>query len=95
MLQKNQWNNHIEAWRGSGLKQSEYCRREGLNANSFAARLSYYRKQQKSALPALIPVQVEAPVTGSIVLKHAKGHQVALPLSTSASWLAELLTCLG
>jgi len=25
------WQNHIEAWKQSGLKQSEYCRQQGLN----------------------------------------------------------------
>jgi hypothetical protein len=39
-------------------------------------------------------VQLKASVTVSIVLKHANGHQVCMPTSTSASWLAELLRCL-
>lgn len=88
------WINHIEAWQRSGLKQSEYCRQQGLNDNTFGARLSDYRKEQEGTLPALIPVQLKASATGNIVLKHAKGHQVDLPLSTSAPWLAELLRCL-
>jgi len=88
------WINHIEAWQRSGLKQSVYCRQQGLNDNTFGARLSDYRKQQKGALPALIPVQVKAAASGVIVLKHTKGHQVDMPISTSASWLADLLRCL-
>jgi len=88
------WINHIEAWQHSGLKQAEYCRQQGLNDNTFGARLSDYRKEQNGTLPALIPVQLKASVRGSIVLKHAKGHQVDMPTSTSASWLAELLRCL-
>jgi hypothetical protein len=24
------WSRHVEAWRGSGLSQAEYCRRHGL-----------------------------------------------------------------
>jgi hypothetical protein len=87
------WINHIEAWQGSGLKQADYCRQQGLNDNTFGARLSDYRKEQKATLPALIPVQL-APATGNIILKHAKGHQIDMPLSTSAAWLAELLRCL-
>jgi hypothetical protein len=88
------WINHIEAWQRSGLKQAEYCRQQGLKDNTFGARLSDYRKEQKGVLPALIPVQLKAPAIGNIILKHAKGHQVDMPLSTSASWLAELLRCL-
>jgi hypothetical protein len=33
------WQNHIEAWKQSGLKQSEYCRQKGLNKSTFGARL--------------------------------------------------------
>jgi hypothetical protein len=88
------WIKHIEAWQLSGLKQSAYCRQQGLNDNTFAARLSDYRKGQKGTLPALIPVRLEPSTSGSVVLKHAKGHQVEMPLSTSAIWLAELLRCL-
>ena len=88
------WINHIEAWQRSGLKQADYCRQQGLNDNTFGARLSDYRKEQKGTLPALIPVELKAAATGNIVLKHARGHQIDMPLSTSASWLAELLRCL-
>ena len=41
------WINHIEAWQRSGLKQAEYCRQQGLNDNTFGARFSDYRKEQK------------------------------------------------
>jgi len=88
------WQNHIEAWKQSGLKQSEYCRQNGLNKSTFGARLSDYQKQPKATLPGLIPVQVKTPSVGTIVFKHAKGHQVELPLSTSATWLGEFLKCL-
>lgn len=88
------WLNHIESWQGSGLKQSEYCQQHDLNYNTFSARLSDYRKAHKDLLPALIPVQVKRMCNGPIVLKHVKGHQVNLPASISAAWLAELLRCL-
>ena len=90
----SKWTPHIEAWQGSGLKQSAYCRQQGLNENTFSARLSDYRKQQAGPLPALLPVQLQAAGPGVMVLKHAKGHQVDMPLSISAFWLAELLRCL-
>ena len=90
----SKWTPHIDAWQRSGLKQSAYCRLQGLNENTFSARLSHYRKQQEGPLPALLPVQLQAPSPGVMVLKHAKGHQVDMPLSISASWLAELLRCL-
>ena len=89
------WINHIEAWQRTGLKQSDYCRQQGLNDSTFGARLSEYRKECNGSLPALIPVELKPSATGVIVLKHVQGHQVELPLSISANWLAELLRCLN
>jgi hypothetical protein len=89
------WINHIEAWQRTGLKQSDYCRQQGLNDSTFGARLSEYRKEHKGSLPALIPVELKPSITGVIVFKHAQGHKVELPLSISANWLAELLRCLN
>jgi hypothetical protein len=88
------WINHIEAWKGSGLKQSDYCKQQALNYNTFSARISEYRKAHSESLPALIPVQIRARTPGSMALTHAKGHRLELPNSISAAWLAELLRCL-
>ena len=88
------WIHHIEAWKGSGLKQSDYCKQQALNSNTFSARLSEYRKAHADPVPALIPVQIQGKAPGSMVLHHTKGHQLILPDSISAAWLAELLRCL-
>lgn len=90
-----EWRNHIEAWQRSGLKQTVYCREQGLNYTAFTVRLAQYRKQQRGSRPTFLPVQVSAtPNAGVMVLKHAKGHQLELPVSMSALWLAELWRCL-
>jgi hypothetical protein len=60
MALSKQWLDHIEAWQSSGLRQSSYCRRQGLNTHTFAARLSEYRKREPMLLPALILVQVQS-----------------------------------
>lgn len=88
------WIHHIEAWQRSGLKQAAYCRQQNINYPTFSSRLYDYRKAQKSSLPALIPVQIPTSAAETIVLKHGQGHQLDLPISISASWLAELLRCL-
>ncbi|WP_347988046.1 IS66 family insertion sequence element accessory protein TnpB [Methylomonas sp. AM2-LC] len=95
----SKWISHIENWQRSGLKQVDYCQQQGLNYNTFSARLCDYRKRFDQSLPALIPVQVQGAGKASdadraIILKHSKGHQLDLPVSTSALWLAELLRCL-
>lgn len=92
------WVSHIEAWQGSGQSQASYCRQQGINHRTFAARLSDYRKSQPDTGPALIPVQVitptPTPTTGPLVLSAGGRHRLEIPLTTSASWLAELLRCL-
>jgi hypothetical protein len=88
------WKQHIELWQNSGLTQSGYCQREGLNRKAFSARLSEFRSSRSSASPVLLPVQVEAMATGRIVLHHAKGHRLELPASVSVPWLGGLPRCL-
>ena len=94
------WKQHIEDWRASDLSQAEYCRRHGLNANTFSGRLHHCRSQGLPPRPELIPVQVRAlpkaaePALGPIVLWH-RGQRLELPPAVSPRWLAELLQCLG
>ena len=94
MALTNRWKQHIELWQHSGLTQAGYCEREGLNRKTFSARLSEYRSRRSPTPPVLIPIQVEAMVTGQIILRLAKGHRLELPASVSVSWLGELLRCL-
>lgn len=94
----NKWIAHIENWQRSGLKQADFCQKHRLNYNTFSARLCDYRKREIQSRPALIPVQVQELSETSdkaIILKHRNGHQLDLPSTISAAWLAELLQCLG
>ena len=99
MALSTHWRRHIEAWQGSGLSQADYCRRHGLNANTFSGRLRDYRSLPEAAAPALIPVRLAAeppvPPAGPLVLRTALGHRLELPPSCEPRWLAELLRCLG
>lgn len=97
MALSKQWLDHIEAWQGSSLKQSAYCRQQGLNTHTFAARLSEYRKHKAMSPPALIPVQVQSatPSAEHLVLHGSQGYRLELPSTVDAAWLAELLRCLA
>ena len=94
------WKNHIADWQAGGLSQAEYCRRHGLNANTFSGRLRDYKSQGLSRPPELIPVQVQPlpkaaeAAAGPVVLWH-RGHRVEFPSAVSPRFLAELLQCLG
>jgi hypothetical protein len=99
------WITHIEQWQNSGLDQSTYCQQANIKFSTFSARLSDFRKAQAIVAATLIPIQIkEVPSSASaestpnyvstILLQHRKGHQLTLPSSISATWVAELLTCL-
>lgn len=89
------WSDHIEAWQNSGLTQAAYCRLHALNAKSFSRRLTLHRKNQPGFLPALIPVQVKPSPSTALVLRSGNDYRLELPMAISATWLAELLQCLG
>lgn len=94
MALSTKWLQHIEAWQQSGLPQTAYCQQKAINVRTFSARLCEYRKTPVTEPQALIPVRIAPSVSEAIILRHAKGHQVDLPASLSAAWLAELLRCL-
>jgi len=54
---KQFWQDHIEAWERSGLNQSQYCRRQGLNKDAYF----YWKKKlsQDSSSLSLVPVPVK------------------------------------
>ena len=102
MASRTNWNQHIEAWQGSGLTQAAYCRLHRLSPATFSAKV---RGRSASAptpplpvSPGLVPVKVEPakPVAGEpLVLRTASGHRLELPASVPPGWVAELLRCLG
>ena len=100
------WITHIEQWQSSGLDQSVYCQQANIKYSTFCARLSDFRKAQAIKAPTLIPIQITGASKSSslaestpncvatILLQHRRGHQLTLPPSISATWVAELLACL-
>jgi hypothetical protein len=53
------WAAHVAAWRGSGRRQSEYCRERGLDPKYF----SIWKGRVERA-PILVPVVVRARAAG-------------------------------
>lgn len=83
------WNEHIRAWRRSGLSQIEYCERQGLKV----ANLGYWLgKQRRQAEPlTLVPLPLQVLHAGP-VLHGAAGWRLELPAGVEPAWLADLLT---
>jgi hypothetical protein len=100
-----QWRWHVEAWRGSGLSQADYCRQQGLNPKTFSV---WTRRVLEDDLSLgmgppleLMAVQVAPsapPATakaGALLLHLPHGVQLELSTAVPPRWLAELLRCLA
>ena len=103
MAVTSKWRQHIEQWQSSGLSQAEYCKKQGINVRTLAARLCDYRKQPAAESVELVPVQMVPTEPASVlstavvamVLIHVQGHRLELSSSVPAAWVAELLRCLA
>lgn len=92
------WQQHINAWRSSGLLQSAYSRQHHINATTFNNWLRRERKETtiNSALPLTpVPVAIQSSKNtspaSSINLQHHRGWQLSLPSDVPVTWLASLL----
>lgn len=47
MASESYWQELIELWERSGLKQSEFCRQHNLGKSTFSKRISIHREQPK------------------------------------------------
>lgn len=98
------WQQHVEAWRASGLSQADYCHQHGLNRKTFSL---WTRRDQddpsrdRDTSLELIAVQVspsEPAATAeasTLLLRLPHGAQLELSTAVPPRWLAELLRCLA
>lgn len=72
LLSKEQWEEVLSAYDGSGMTQKAFCRREGLNHNSFVYQLSLRRNKSLStgdSSAKFRQLQINAPSTESFTLE--------------------------
>ncbi|WP_439333345.1 IS66 family insertion sequence element accessory protein TnpA [Solidesulfovibrio aerotolerans] len=63
------WAGHIETWRGSGLSQGAYCRRQGLSQSSWGywrKRLARLANEEAAPCFAIVPVPLSASPQGDM-----------------------------
>jgi transposase-like protein len=92
------WSQHIKAFLGSGLSQSEYCRREGIKTHQLAYRIKLGCGKQ-SSLPAAPPgfarVLSAASSGPTAVANHHGAMAVFFSTSIDPSWTAKLLASIA
>lgn len=87
------WQGHLESWRQSGLTQVAYCAAQGLSITTFTRWRTRERNGAVDAAPTLtlIPLQVSAPGSGSVLQMHSPG---GWRIELSGTPLAELAAVL-
>lgn len=60
---RERWAAHLSNWQASSLTQTEYCRRENIDANSFS---NWKRKLREMSKSEADPVFVELPSTTKV-----------------------------
>lgn len=70
------WQQHITAWRSSGLSQRQYCAREGLAVQTFG----YWQRKlkQETSRPIFYPLTVPAACAVPKEMTEGSGLQVVL-----------------
>lgn len=85
------WQDHVDAWKRSGLSSRQYCERHGLNRGTLGYWSSRLRAAASAEPPRFLPVQVatvpEEPPAGNagIVLELAEGISVRVAAGQQTS----------
>jgi hypothetical protein len=89
MTKSEQWQQHLNRWRDSGLSQVAFCKQHSLAVHN----LQYWRKRllPKAGKPnALIPVTVRPPVSSLTRLRLGAHVMIELPVEALPDLLVTL-----
>ena len=96
---KEEWKALIQAQKGSGLNQKQFCKEHGLNPEYFSSRkkqlLEPLNSENESApFVRLDQISGSEIPAGTMITVRFRGVELDLP-SASAPFLAELIKCLA
>ena len=92
MRSQPQWQVIIEEQQASGLSINDYCQQHQLSTTSFYACRKKLRLSSSKFIRAKITQQVELVQDTSVITLTIGQAHVALPSTTSASYLSQLLS---
>ena len=103
-IREQNWRKHLDAWRGSGLSQAAYCRREGLSPTDFSCWKHELARRDEVSSPrnsprstAFVPIKLTTAGAADVcacevVLQN--GLRLRIGSGVAASRVAELAAAL-
>ena len=96
---RDQWKKHVEAFHASGVRQSEYCRKAGIRAESLRYWRLRFRDEvdlRKQRAEQLVPVDVVAKTSSRIsaALQLAVENAGTVEIRGDLGAIVELLSSL-
>lgn len=98
LLNKTEWQAHLQAWQASGLSQKAFCEQHDLNFNSFSYMCSKLIAKQKTEPSSFAPVKLvpgEIEEHKKLTLENKLGLKLNLPLCLPDHELLRILKLLG
>jgi hypothetical protein len=92
------WEEHIAAWRSTGLSQAEYCRSNGLVKSRFwywRRRLDRHEAEDISFVPVAVSPNRTSPPSGAIRVITPNGYRIELENGFDPHGMRQLLDAIG
>jgi|GEM_PF-4887888 len=83
---QQKWLYHIKAYERSGLSQSDYCQKHGLNTKSFSVRKSQFSKK-----PSMGSSFISLKQDKAVKITLNSSVELAFENEPNPAWLAQLL----
>ena len=88
------WEDHIQAWRGSGLSQTEYCRRNDLIRHRFwywRNRIEQPREADVSFVPVALPAHPVGFSSQPVSVITPNGYRIELGKGSDPGLVGQLM----
>lgn len=96
--QQSEWIKIIEAWKASGMSQSDYCDINQINYHQFVyqhGKLSGRIKTKSKLLPVKVSQTEQVmPDKNHFILQYPNGLKLSIPVNTHPAVIKAFLTCL-
>ena len=92
-----EWRQIVDRYQRSGLRPTEFARREGLNVHTFSWWRHEFRKadRRQEGRLTLVPVAASpVPEPKGLLLRFPDGLEMQVPLGTAPDWVGRVAAAL-